>query len=65
MSYLKLLGGAVLEDDAGTPVSSVAGRRHPLALLALLATAPSRTMSRGKMVDLLWPESPESRARAP
>lgn len=54
----------MLEDDAGTPVSGVTGRRHPLALLALLATAPSRTMPRGKLVGLLWPESPESRARA-
>lgn len=64
MASLNLLGGAVLEDEAGTPVSGVAGRRHPLALLALLATASSRTMPRGKLVGLLWPESPESRARA-
>lgn len=62
MIELKLLGGALLEED-GVPVSGIVGRRHPLGLLALLATAPSRTMSRGKLVGLLWPASPERKAR--
>lgn len=62
MAYLKLLGGAVLSTDDGMP-SKIAARRHPLALLALLATAASRRLSRGKLVGYLWPEVPESTAR--
>ncbi len=62
MPYLRLLGGAVLEDEAGA-VTGPAGRRHPLALLAILATGPACTVSRGKVVGLLWPESPEQTAR--
>lgn len=62
MPHLKLFGTAVLEveDDE---VTGPAGRRHPLALLALLTTAPSRTLSRSKLAGLLWPESPEKAAR--
>ncbi|MFW6193029.1 MAG: AfsR/SARP family transcriptional regulator [Gemmatimonadota bacterium] len=59
---LKLLGGAVLEDEEGV-VTGPAARPRPLALLSLLATAPARTLSRGKLVGLLWPESPERAAR--
>lgn len=62
MPHLTLLGGALLEDEAG-PISGPAARRHPLALLALLATAPARTRGRSKIVGLLWPESPEPKAR--
>jgi TolB-like protein/DNA-binding SARP family transcriptional activator/Flp pilus assembly protein TadD len=62
MSRLKLLGGAHVEDEPGV-VNRISSRRHPLALLALLATAPSRTSSRGKLVGLLWPEAPEKTAR--
>ncbi len=62
MPYLRVLGGSVLEEDDGE-VTGVGGRRHALALLALLATAPIRTLSRGKLVGLLWPESSEKAAR--
>jgi DNA-binding SARP family transcriptional activator/TolB-like protein len=63
MPRLTLLGGAVLEDEAG-PISGPAARRHPLALLATLATAPSRTRSRSKVAGLLWPDTPEATARS-
>jgi TolB-like protein/DNA-binding SARP family transcriptional activator len=56
---LKLFGGATLEAD-GVPVG---GRRHPPALLALLATAPLHTLARGRLVGLLWPDSSERAAR--
>lgn len=59
---LKLLGGATLESDAGI-VSGRAVQRRRLALLALLAAAPARTMSRDKVVALLWPESSTEDAR--
>ncbi|MEJ2539006.1 MAG: BTAD domain-containing putative transcriptional regulator [Gemmatimonadota bacterium] len=59
---LRLLGGAALfHEDA--PVEGPAARRHPRALLALLATAPSGTLSRAKALGLLWPETDESTAR--
>lgn len=51
-----------MEDDSGE-AARVASRRHPVALLALLATAPSRTLSRGKLVGYLWPETSEKKAR--
>lgn len=59
MAHLRLLGGAILTDAAGA-AAGIASRRLPLALLA---TAPSRTLSRAKLVALLWPESPERTAR--
>lgn len=59
---LKLLGGAIIEDDEG-PLRGPISRRHPMGLLALLAATASRTLSRGKLVGLLWPEAAESRAR--
>ncbi len=62
MFELRLLGGAALcEDDR--PLSGPPVRRHPLALLAILATSPRRTSSRSKLVGLLWPDADEARAR--
>lgn len=62
MPYLKFLGSALVTSDEGT-TSALSSRRHPVALLALLATAPSHTSSRAKLVGLLWPEVPERTAR--
>jgi TolB-like protein/Flp pilus assembly protein TadD len=63
MPRLKLLGGALL-DTSDLSGAGPLTRRHPLALLALLATEPSRALAREKIVGLLWPEFPEARARA-
>lgn len=62
MARLRLLGGARIEAEEGT-VEGSATRRHPLALLAVLACAPSRTVARSRAVGLLWPESSEENAR--
>src|SRR5690606_30836348 len=62
MAELKLLGGVVLTDSRGGS-GTLTARRHPVALLALLATAPARTLSRAKLIGLLWPEVPERTAR--
>lgn len=62
MPDLKLLGGVVLESSEG-PLSGPAARRHPLAILALLATAASRSMRRPKLIGLVWPEVDESTGR--
>lgn len=54
--FVRFFGGAAIE-EAGRPVSSRAGHRHPLALLALLSTAPGHAMSRDKLLAFLWPDA--------
>ncbi len=62
MFGLRLLGGAHIEGDDGV-IGGQAGQPRRIALLALLATAPNETISRDKLVALLWPESDEERGR--
>lgn len=62
MVHLKLFGGASLEDDDGV-LTGAPAQRHRLALLALLATSPSRALSRDKLVGLLWPDRDTDHAR--
>lgn len=59
---LRLLGVAALLRD-GRALTGPAAQRHPLALLALLALAPLRTLTRDKLVGYLWPESGDRVAR--
>ncbi len=55
MFYLRLFGSPTLEsDDVGIPARAT--QRHRLALLALLALAPGRKLSRDKLIALLWPD---------
>jgi DNA-binding SARP family transcriptional activator len=62
MFSLKLLGGASIESEEGVLTGS-AVQRHRLALLALLARAPSQQLTRDKLLGFLWPESPSGSAR--
>jgi DNA-binding SARP family transcriptional activator len=62
MVALKLFGGAVLEED-GHAITGAAVRRHPLALLAIVAIARSRAVSREKLINLLWPDVPAAVGR--
>lgn len=62
MIELRFLGGAVLQQGEKL-LTGPAARRHPVALLALLATAPSRTLSRTKVIGLLWPDADEPTGR--
>ena len=62
MLKLRLLGNAALEHQT----SSIAGRAvqpRRIALLAVLGLAPRRSVSRDKLVALLWPESDTEQAR--
>jgi serine/threonine-protein kinase len=59
---LKLLGTASIEASSG-PVTGRAAQGRRLALLALLALARGRPVTRDKLIALLWPESPPDRAR--
>src|SRR4051812_15192828 len=62
MLRLRTLGGLALECD-GARLESVAGRRRALALLAQLAVAGPRGVSRARLVHRLWPDSDEEKAR--
>lgn len=62
MLWLKALGGLVLASDEGVVTGALTQRRR-LALLALLAVARDRGMSRDKVVAYLWSESASESAR--
>lgn len=61
MPRLRALGGLAIE--GGHVDATVIARRRPLAVVALLAVAGTRGLSREKIASLLWPESDEERAR--
>jgi adenylate cyclase len=58
---LRTLGGVALE-RATEPLGAAATQRKALALLAVLASAGKRGVSRDKLLALLWPEAPADRA---
>lgn len=60
---LKTFGGLTIAFNEGEPTGAAAQRRR-LALLALLAAAGDRGLTREKLIGFLWPESDEERARA-
>ncbi|MBW3630863.1 MAG: winged helix-turn-helix domain-containing protein, partial [Gemmatimonadetes bacterium] len=62
MFTLRLLGGLLLGNEAG-PLTGRAAQKRRLALLSVLAMAPTRVLSRDKLIGLLWPESDTEQAR--
>ena len=62
MLRINALGGVALLRD-GTPVTGDAVQPRRLALLAALARAGSRGMTRERILALLWPDTDEERAR--
>jgi TolB-like protein len=54
--------GSVLVEGADGPVGGAAAHRKSLALLALLASAGDRGLSRDKILAYLWPETDAARA---
>ena len=55
--------GSLAVTREGVPVTTVASRRKPLALLALLAVAGDRGMSRDKLMAYFWPDADIELAR--
>ncbi len=62
MYRLTLFGGASIDGPEG-PLTGRGVQRRRLALLALLARARERGVSRDKLVAYLWPDSDTERAR--
>jgi DNA-binding SARP family transcriptional activator len=57
---LRTFGGLSLESDHG-PIRGAGGQRRRLGLLAVLAEAGERGLTRDKLIGLLWPEVDETR----
>lgn len=62
MLRLHMFGSCLLERD-GTRVDAISSQRRALALLALLAAAGERGVSRDTLLGHLWPESDDEHAR--
>src|SRR2546428_9360528 len=62
MLHLKTCGGLSVEAEGGS-ASGAAQRRKTLALLALLAAAGKRGVSRDKLIAYLWPETDTAHGR--
>ncbi|HEY7408706.1 MAG TPA: BTAD domain-containing putative transcriptional regulator [Gemmatimonadaceae bacterium] len=62
MFSLKLFAGASIQTPSG-PLTGRATQRRRIALLALLAVARARGMSRDKVIAFLWPEQDSEHGR--
>jgi TolB-like protein/DNA-binding SARP family transcriptional activator/Tfp pilus assembly protein PilF len=60
---LKLFGGASIQTPSG-PLTGRATQRRRLALLAMLAVARGRGLSRDKIIAYLWPDQDGEHGRA-
>jgi DNA-binding SARP family transcriptional activator len=63
MLHLKTFGGLSVAID-GIPATGAAQQRKTLGLLALLAAAGERGLSRDKLIASLWPETVAENGRA-
>jgi serine/threonine-protein kinase len=63
MLHLKTFGGLSVDID-GIPGTGAAQQRKTLGLLALLAVAGQRGLSRDKLIASLWPETDAEHGRA-
>ncbi len=62
MLHLKSFGGLSVDID-GVPATGAAQQRKTLGLLALLAVAGERGLSRDKLIATLWPETDAEHGR--
>ena len=60
---LQLFGGPSVTASGDDAIKEIAIQRRRLALLAILALAEDRAVSRDKIIGLLWPESDIEHAR--
>ena len=60
---IQTLGGLSVRGDDGKPLAGAAGQPRRMSILALLARAGDRGISREKMLSLLWPDADEQGAR--
>jgi len=61
---VELFGSTAIVGEDGVALTGRAVQRHRLALLALIALAPRRRLSRDKLIGLLWPETSTERGRS-
>ncbi|AHG91848.1 transcriptional activator domain-containing protein [Gemmatirosa kalamazoonensis] len=61
MIRIDTLGGLSVRGDEGKPLAGAAAQPRRMAILALLARAGERGMSREKILALLWPDAGEER----
>ena len=59
---INVLGGLNVERE-GLPVAGAAAQPRRVAILALLARADTRGVTRARLMSLLWPDVDEDRAR--
>lgn len=62
MFHLQTFGGLALRSD-GAPLPASAAQRRRVALLAILASAGERGVTRDRLIGLLWPDNPADSAR--
>jgi DNA-binding SARP family transcriptional activator len=58
---INTLGGLSVRGDDGAPLSGAAAQPRRMAILALLARAGERGISREKLLSLLWPDADDER----
>jgi DNA-binding SARP family transcriptional activator len=63
MLTLHTFGGVYVAGEDGVPHAGAAAQRRLLALLAVLAVAGERGLSRDKVLSLLWPEGDPEKTR--
>lgn len=56
MIHIHTLGGLSVRGDDGKPISGAAAQPRRMAVLALLARAGERGVSREKLISLFWPD---------
>ncbi len=63
MLRLRTFGGLSIDREASEGLGGAAAQRRPLALLAMLAGAGERAVPRAKLIQQLWADSDEEKAR--
>ena len=61
MIRISVLGGLSVRDEGGQPIAGAAAQPRRMAILALLACAGERGVTREKILALLWPDAEDER----